>query len=310
MNKNIFTFTLHRIFRNWFYKLVALSLAAAFWYMIQGKQILEINKKIVANIHTPEGTVVNGPKKILKDATLRGPRVVLGYLKDQDLEANIYIAQSTPGIYRVRINADHFANWDRRAKITVHEAAVNISIDQIADKTVPVRELTKGSPADGYIIENISIQPSSIKISGPKSIVDSIEELNTSLLDITDIQQSKAFQTRVDVSGFESLNLSSDQVVINFQVTEKRVNRSIANVPIEPQGTGYKATFKPGFITIIIQGTPGVLNFVKKNDLRAFVDLEDLRPGMYEKPVKVKIPPETVLIETSPAFTSVVLKEP
>ena len=54
------------------------------------------------------------------------------------------------------------------------------------------------------------------------------------------------------------------------------------------------------FVSIVIQGTPGVLSFVNKEDLRAFVELTNMPPGNHEKEIQVKIPPNTVLIETFP----------
>ncbi len=69
-------------------------------------------------------------------------------------------------------------------------------------------------------------------------------------------------------------------------------------------GGEYAANIYPKQVSIVIQGTPGVLSFISKADLRAFVDLSDLKPGNHDRSVQVKIPPDTVLIETFSAESS------
>jgi YbbR domain-containing protein len=62
---------------------------------------------------------------------------------------------------------------------------------------------------------------------------------------------------------------------------------------------------RPRYVSIVIQGTPGILSFIKRTDLRAFLDGRDLIPGQHERKIQVKIPPDTVLIETYPENATV-----
>jgi YbbR domain-containing protein len=75
---------------------------------------------------------------------------------------------------------------------------------------------------------------------------------------------------------------------------------------VEVVGSEYLTAVKPRFVSIIIQGTPGVLSFVKRSDLEAFVEARELEPGKkHNRVVQVKIPPDTVLIETFPQSATV-----
>ena len=56
----------------------------------------------------------------------------------------------------------------------------------------------------------------------------------------------------------------------------------------------------PSYISVLVQGTPSDLNFIKREDFKAYVDARGLKPGKYELDVKVNIPSGTVLIETFP----------
>ena len=82
---------MNSLLRNFWYKVWALVLACLFWYIVQGEEILEINRRIVVNIKVPEGQLIKGPDTLILDATLRGSRVLLGDLSTRPLEATIRI---------------------------------------------------------------------------------------------------------------------------------------------------------------------------------------------------------------------------
>ena len=70
-----------------------------------------------------------------------------------------------------------------------------------------------------------------------------------------------------------------------------------------------KLTLSPSYISVLVQGTPTDLNFIKRENFIAYVDARGLKPGRYELDVKVKIPSGTVLIETFPVKINVTVKD-
>ena len=101
-------------------------------------------------------------------------------------------------------------------------------------------------------------------------------------------------------------SLSTEKVQVSLMVGEKKINKRFGSVPIEVVGSDFLTAVKPRYVSIVIQGTPGVLSFVKRSDLEAFVEARELEPGKkHNRPVQVKIPPDTVLIETFPQSATV-----
>ena len=114
------------MFRNLRYKLAALVLACLFWYIVQGEEVLEINRRIVVNIKAPEGRLIKGPETRILDATLRGSRVLLGDFSTKPLEATLRIQDGKIGQVRYRIDREYIKNWDNRIKLTVHDPYIKI----------------------------------------------------------------------------------------------------------------------------------------------------------------------------------------
>jgi len=294
------------LFRNIQYKLSALILACLFWYIVQGEEILEINRRIVVNIRVPEGHMIKGSETRIMDATLRGSRVLLGDFSTKPLEASLTIPEGKTGQRRYRIDKEYIKNWDNRIKLTVHDPYITIYVDEKMSKKVPVREFLKGVPADGYIIEKSIIKPNFVTVTGLKTDIAKVEEILTEPIDVDNLSGTKSFEAKLVAKDLNKTGLSVDKVTVNLMVGEKKINKRFGSVPVEVVGSDYLTAVKPRFVTIVIQGTPGVLSFVKRSDLEAFVEARDLEPGKkHNRAVQVKIPPETVLIETFPQTATV-----
>ena len=293
-------------FRNLWYKIAALFLACLFWYIVQGEEILEVNRRIVVHIKVPEGYVIRGPETRFKDATLRGSRVLLGDFSTKPLEATIRIPEGRVGQVRYRIDKDLIRNWDNRLRLTVHDPYLTLSVDEKASKKVPVREYLKGSPADGFIIEKSLIKPNTVTVTGLKADVERLEEVLTEPLDVERLAASKTFEAKLHPKDMPRSALSIDRVQVTLVVGEKKINKRFTSIPVEAVGGEFLTAVKPRFVTIVIQGTPGTLAGVKREALEASVEVRDLEPGKrHNRAIQVKIPPDTVLIETMPQTATV-----
>jgi YbbR domain-containing protein len=282
------------------YKLAALFFAAVFWYIVQGEEVLEINRKIHVYLEVPDNLLIKGSKIRVKDATISGPRVLLAALSAYPLEATIKIPSNKTGKLRFRLDKEYIKNWNPKVKLVVHDAYIHVLVDEKQTRILTIKEHLQGVPADGYIIEKTTIEPDKVIITGMKDDVSRLSKVLTEPIDVSGIQKSVSFEAGITTNDLGPAQLSVEKVKVNIQVGEKKINKQFKNIPIEIEDKTPGARVRPGEVSIIIQGTPGVLSFIKEQDLRAFVDVRDLLPGKYDKKVQVRIPPDTVLIETYP----------
>lgn len=289
------------VFDNFQFKLAAIFLGTLFWYFVQGEEILEVSQKLIVTFETPPGIIVKDGDTRVKDVTIRGPRVLVGDLSNKPpLEARVPIPAGKLGPMRIRVDKEFISDWDSRKSVTVHDEYVSLFIDEKVVRRVPIKEILQGAPSEGFIVEKVELKPNVVTVTGPKSDVSKVQEILTEPIDIDALKQSKSLEAKLVVSGLEISALSTDSVTVSLQVGEQKVNRRFANVPLEVVGGEYFTGIRPKFVAIVLQGTPGVLSFVKTADLRAFIEIRELAPGKYERDVQAKIPQDTVLIETLP----------
>lgn len=291
--------------RNIWYKLTAIILAALFWYIVQGEEVLEINRRINVTFDIPRGLMIKGSTVRTKDVTLRGPRVLLGDFPSKALEATIRIPEGRSGALRFRLDKEHFHLWDSRIKLTVHDPYLVAVVEERFERKVVVKEVLKGVPADGFMVEKVIIEPDVIVVAGPKSDVLKLKEVVTEPIDISGIQANKNLQIALSKPQNGDLALAAEVVQVKIAVGEQKINKKYMSVPIDIQSENMTVVIHPPTANVEIQGTEGVLAFVKRSDLKAFVDTRDLGPGRHEVEIQVKIPSETTLIEIMPGKAAV-----
>ncbi|MEZ4742796.1 MAG: CdaR family protein [Bdellovibrionota bacterium] len=281
-----------KLFNNFQYKIAALILGTLGWYIIQGEEILEINRSIQVNIIVPDGYLIKGSPIRVKDATLKGPRVLLSDITSNNvpIEAQVYLSKKQTGKTRILLSKQHLLHWNDRINITIHDAYLNIYMDQKVSRTIPIKEHFQGVPADGYIIEKASLSPKVATVTGLKAELRNLKHINTKPINVDGLQQTTSFEAEIEPGELSISNISVEKVTVNIQVGEKKINKRFGSIPIELEGTAYKASVKPRYVSIVIQGTPGVLTFIKRGDLRAFLDVRELSPGKYEKRSMFKSP--------------------
>jgi hypothetical protein len=300
---------LRKIFHNFWYKMSSLLLALLAWGLIQGEQVLEVHREIQINLEVPEGYQIRGDVQRSVAATVKGPRVLL-LEAPNDLEIDIKVPPLEGKIYRARLDKSDIKRWDDRLQLQIHDPYISVFVDEKATRTVPVKYVPFGTPADGYFVKKVSLNPAWVKITGLKSELAKVREVATEPVDITGIQQNQTIEIALlPPPNFSLSDLATNHVSVNLQVADSFVNKRFGGIPIEVVGSDFEAKVRPSFASIVIQGTPGVLKFVNKEDLKAFVEARGLRPGIYEAEIKVKIPPETVMIEAFPEKGTLVIEK-
>lgn len=301
--QKIFTFIFNSLTRNLTYKILAIILAALVWALIQGREIIEINSKVLVDIVVPDGYGVDVPNNIVKDVTIRGSRAQLANLLARDLNATIRLNKVQSPNLRVRLDGRHIRKWDKRLKLTVHEPYITLKIEQIATKTLPVEAFLQGVPSEQYIIEKTEIVPAMVEVSGLQSKIAKLERIATQPIEIDGLERNKSMTVALSGNG-AGITFNVETVQVNLLVGSKKVNKEYEGIAIKiiNASTKIATLISPKTIAITVQGNSEVLNFIEKYAFEASVNVKGLDVGRHEQKIQVKIPEDTVLIKTTPEY--------
>lgn len=293
------------IFSNFRYKVIAVLAALMIWGYVQGEEIVEYNRRIRVNISLARGFALKGPATRYVDATLRGPRFLLGETESKSLEATHYIPSGQTGTIETPFDNNWIHGLDPRIKVTVHNRIMKVFVDEMAEKTLTVREVLKGAPKPGFFIEEVIITPNSVKIEGLKYDLSNISEILTEPVDVSGISDSKTVTSRLAFPEDSGFKTDSEEVSVQIKLGDRRLNKNYPNVAIGVVGKDSGYRLSPSEVSVVLQGTQEALDKINRSDLTVFVDIENEKPGRVEKEVRIKIPPDVVLIAIDPPKVSV-----
>ena len=165
------------------------SLLAAFllWYWLAGERGEEISMRGV-RAHL---TLVNMPRDLVLTSTvpdtvavqLRGP---LSHALDPrvPLEVLLDLGDARPGVNSYPINVSDIPLPPEVEVVGVEPSAIVLELDLQQTRNLPLRPTVEGSPAPGYILGEVRINPAMITVQGPESRLVDLEFVRTSGISI------------------------------------------------------------------------------------------------------------------------------
>ena len=145
----------------------------------------------------------------------------------------------------------------------------------------------QGTPAEGYEVTSVSIQPESVTVAADAQLLESLTELLIQPVDVDGASQTFSQRTRIaTLTDFK--NISTEQVYVTVNIEEVRasawadVNLSFINRPDDLTCTFTNADFR-----VLVTGPASRVEALSESGVEAIVDLRDLSAGEYTLPIAV-----------------------
>jgi YbbR domain-containing protein len=206
-------------------KAVSLLLALILWITILGFKREEMKKNVKLEPLLPPGMILTSKIPSYIQFTLSGPRVLL-----KDAEKKIQPIR--PDLRKTRettvgfpITEDLIGELPVGVRVTsFYPPNVLIRLEEVVERYLPVDPTLSGSPAEGYEIATKKAVPNKVAVSGPKSLLQSMESVGTEAFDVQDLKGTKEGEVAVEVDTSQNLQLSRGKVV-KVRVTTRRVQK-------------------------------------------------------------------------------------
>lgn len=157
-------------------------------------------------------------------------------------------------------------------------------------KVVPVKIVPIGEVASGSAISSITANVSTVTLYGDEDTLSSIDDIKVEI-NVEGLSKDKSYQeTIVKPNGVRSM---SDTAVTIKVKMEGETSKEFKNIPIEFENldtSKYKAlakSEKDTKVDVVVKGVSSLLDKLKAEDIKAYVDLSDLEVGSYQIPVIV-----------------------
>ena len=208
---------------NWGLKLISLLFALLLWYFVVGEDKIDTTIYIpVEIVNLPRELVIANQFKKQLEATVSGPRGLIGSLNRQRITRTINLDKAIPGTIVIR-NEPETIQFPRGITVSrIQPSHITLLIDELIEKELPVQAKTTGTPASGRELVEVIFEPKTIKISGPKAIVGREKFLTAKAINISGLKEPTAVQVPL-VLRPALLELMGETVVTaNVVIREKK----------------------------------------------------------------------------------------
>lgn len=190
--------------------------------------------------------------------------------------------------------------------VTLETNTVNVSLGINGSKSVPVKVTTKGASSSTFKIGEVS--PSTIKIMGDESIINSISYIETEPLDLSTLKETGTKKLNLIIpKGIEILdgNKTVDvKVTLNKKYVEKSFTSSIQILNLSDE---YTAEVEKSSFSYRVSGDEDIIERLKESDFKVYVDLKNIIEGKHSVEIKINVPSGASIVSKESSNVNVTL---
>jgi YbbR domain-containing protein len=171
-------------------KIIALLLACVVWYFISAPRRERVRERIVTTplslVAMPSELVITTDMPGNVAVRVRGRNNDLRALASQNLDLTVDLAWvQSPGEVEITLRPQHLNVPADIEVVSIIPNKLRFRIEQIRQRTLPIRPFIIGEPPGGYLVGEPTAEPAVALVSGPSSQILKMSELATERIIMT-----------------------------------------------------------------------------------------------------------------------------
>lgn len=180
-----------KLLENWLLKLISLAFAIVLWFFVMSERKLEV-AHIVPIEYTGLAQELIIANEVPNSVAVRisGPRALLMNLSPGDISLSVDLKGLSAGVTSFK-RLEESLNLPSSLKVTrISPSYVDVKLERIRDKRVPVVVALNGTPAAGFKVAETQVTPTRILVTGAESELKSVSDVPTEGIDLTGVRES------------------------------------------------------------------------------------------------------------------------
>lgn len=249
--------------------------------------------------------LVVGPNPVL-EVCVKGPAGALKGLKGSKLTHEIDLASAKPGRLFIKISPETIKAPQGISVLEVDPTSFTIDIDRRMEKSVPIVPDLNNDPAPGYVVSTVVASPSSIKLSGPASMLEKISGVRTTPIELAGLTERTRKSVALNLNHSPYVQpVENSPVEVEIMVEERIIEKWIETL-VHTTGTGHTCHIRPERIQLLLRGPENTIReLVQGSGIHVRVDVKALDPGTYVRHAVIVPPLNTTLVEAKPELFTV-----
>lgn len=142
-------------------------------------------------------------------------------------------------------------------------------------KTVPIKINTTGTLPSGLRLKSISSNTTEIGINGPQSILNSITEIGTEVINLSEINDSTNIQVALGIPDGILIHNGENSITVNIALEKVQTKKFVIDYSIIGEQTGITIVPDSNKVTIQVSGFEDVLNSLTEANFIVKLDVSE-----------------------------------
>lgn len=273
----------------WFLRIMALLLAFLLFFTVKaanetpdaadsGTVTEELEDVPVEVFYDNTSLMVSGLPETV-DLTISGPTSIVQTTRQlKDFTLFVDLRDLAIGEHRVPIQTE---NLSEQLNVQMDPAFADITIEERVTEEFRIDpEVNERLLAEGFVLEEISAEPKSVTVTGPKSVIDSISFVKATVTGEPGIKESFKTEARVrvlanDLTKLENVTIEPEAVEVSVIVKEYSKEVPLTIKPVGEARAGITInSLTPLTKAIQIAGPKNIVDAV--TEMVAEVDVSDI----------------------------------
>ncbi len=253
-------------------------------------------------VNFPHGLAITGLNVKGVEATVKGSPAALKKLAEHKLRYPVDLTNAVVGLLNISILTDKIQLPRGLEIIQIKPSFLTGMIVEIQSKTVPVKIKSEGKPAPGFEIAAITAKPETIMLQGAKNSLINIESITTKPIDISGRSETFRIETALEHPDFPDVIATPNVIIAEIAIHERNITRKFKDISVDGKNGAYPFTITPDALDIEVKGPANAIDTL---DLKVYVDLKGLKPGVYVRRAVIALPVRFMLVRVKPEVFTV-----
>ena len=269
---------------NWFLKLFSVLLAILLWLTIASETNSVLTRTVPLEFQgIPTNMEITAETATEISVQLRGSSSLLNEMSPADVAGVIFLGSEGPGSKDVALTPANIQTPFGVEVLRIEPLRVQFNLERTLTRTLPVRQVVEGEPAEDYEVTASFVTPSTVTVVGPASNISPLESMLTTSIRIDG--------ARSTILEFADLNVSDplvrlesfSQYEVHVEIREVRTQDTYT-VTLEPSLDDPSLwEIEPASISVLVQGPKSLMAEFDPSNLYFTMDTSSLSPGVQQQ---------------------------
>lgn len=215
------------------YKALALAFALMMWIWVQSEQVVEDRARVRLEWRLPEGLMLVEPPLETATVTVEGVQAFVRAVRQKDLSIQVDLSRAREGEVSLDLSERAVNGIPPQVRVvSVSPSALKVQLDRVLKRRVNVTADTRGDPADGFRLAQVTVEPDRVELSGPSSILRKLTEVPTDTVDVSGLREDAEFEVGLAVKKGQLTPTRSERFVVAVKVEPIVKERAFESVPV------------------------------------------------------------------------------